>query len=165
MELDECVIHRVNAKTDRYVFWLKFFAHPMIMIPATMVIPLSPAIVARFTGLLGTVSYAAGLVSLLVYAYTRSDRPHDVARGVFFRPAWTAFCAAMQGRREFKRERLYMNPMSSDNVEWQALVTKQSEAYDRFAAPHGIECKEDWIALRTIAYLVEQGEKTAVWHE
>ena len=107
----------------------------------------------------------AALVGLLLYAYTRSDRPHDVACGVFRRPAWTAFCAAVQGRREFKRERLYMKPMNKDNAEWQALVTKQSEAYDRYAAPSDIKCKEDWIALRTIAYLVEEGEKTAVWHE
>ena len=165
MELQEQVVHRVRAKTDRYSFWLKFFSNPIITCPAITAIIISPSVALKLGGALGAVGWTMGLVSLLVYAYSRSDRPYDVAHGAFFRPVWTAFCAAVQGRKEWRYEHLHMKPMHKDNAQWRALIENEAQAYRCLRHPLEIKTQEDWIALRTIEYLVEEGGKTLVWEE
>lgn len=165
MELQEQVVHVVRAKTDRYQFWLKFFGHPMIMCPGIVSTSLSPSVAFKLAGNWGCLGWTVGLVSLLVYAYSRSDRPYDVAHRAFFRPIWGAFCAGLQGRKEFGYGHLHMKPMRKDNAQWQTLIEKQAQAYRCYAHPHEIKSQEDWIALRTIEYLVEEGGKTLVWEE
>jgi hypothetical protein len=167
MELQELVVRRVNEKTDRYAFWLRFFGHPMIMVSGLLATCyVAPNTALKFYGVKGCCATVASLFAVLTYAVNENMRSYAAAEGVFWRPVWTAFCSLVQGRKEASYGHLYTKPMNKENAEWMALVAHSSEAFDN-APVRPTRCvnKEDWVALRTIEFLLDEGEKTHYWVE
>ncbi len=165
MDFTELVIRRVQEKTGRYHGWLQYFDHPLVMTPGLVFIGSSPAIAMRLISPIAGLPIIVVWAGLYVYAASRSNRSWDLALGVSARPAWTAFCAAIQGRREFKYGHMHTKPMNRDCVDWMALVQRESQAYDDSTDRAGCQTKQDWVALRTLAFLFDETAKATVLTE
>ncbi len=166
MELQELVVRRVDEKADRYAFWLRFFGHPMIMVPGLLATCyVAPNAALKFYGVRGCCATIASLFAVLTCAVNENMRSYAAAQGVFWRPMWTAFCSLVQGRKESSHGHLYTKPMNKENTEWVALVERESDAYDNSLRHAGCANKEDWVALRTIEFLLDEGEKARYWVE
>jgi hypothetical protein len=165
MELQELVVHRVNDKADRYAFWLRFFNNPMFMMPGILAaFYVAPNVAVKHAGMKGLAAVVTSLLSLATCALNQNMRSYAAAQGVFWHPVWTAFCSVVQCRKESKYERLYTKPMNKENEEWVALVERESVAFDN-APVRPTRCvnKEEWVALRTIEFLLDEGEKAHYW--